>query len=217
MGLNYQKEKWAVGVIKNEENHKIVGDLEDYGINGGTEEMITKLLQSDDPKLDEIFVISTDSDMPLDLDSRKDDKRFLKLNDVMVSRRELMLSMLAGRPYPAYIIDLVRAQNRDTYTTKLREPSEIEADEKRMHIQQNKERANKRDDSSLDVKRNMKFGYTILGSSPEEMFGGLELTPRDLLRAGLDPEAYLEPEVKKEPESRLKKIKDAIDKYIKIE
>ncbi|MBR6252874.1 MAG: hypothetical protein IKR04_03440 [Clostridia bacterium] len=212
MGLKYRENKGDVGLIKDDENHALIGELSDYGISGTTEEIVKQILKSKDKRMDDVFIIKTSSELSIG-----DDNPVFPRLESLVTRRELFLSQVIGKPYPTYVLDMVRNFRRDTYRNSLKEPHERASDFAAMRqgdIERTKEKA-KESNPSLDKKRKVKLGYTFSSDKgygenhPELMEGEIELTERELLEAGLEPNDYLEPEVEKK--SWLQQMRDKRD------
>lgn len=216
MELNYQENEQAIGVIKNKENHILLGSLSDFGIDGTNEDMVKQLLKSKDPRLDETFVIQSHSDF-----GSRDDEMMPALNTVIVTRRELFLSQLIGKPYPTYVLDTLRNPNRDTYSTTLSTAKGIQTDYEAMRedeIRSGREKA-KQNDPKLDNKRKIKFGYTFSKDKgygqdhPELAEGEIEVTERELLEAGLNPDKLFEIEIETSKKSGLRNLANSISKF----
>lgn len=216
MDLKYQEDEQAIGVIKNKENHELLGSLADFGIEGSNADMVKQLIKSKDPRLDEIFVIQSHSDM-----GSRDKEKLPSLNTVIVTRRELLLSQLIGRPYPTYILDTLRNPNRDTYSTTLSVPKEVQTDYEALRengIRSGREKA-KQNDPKLDKKRVIKYGYTFTQDKgygedhPELAEGEVEVTERELLEAGLNPDKLLEPEIETGKKSGLRILADSVSRH----
>ena len=189
-----------MGLRRNEENHKLLKSLEDYGIDGDSiQEKVKKLLESTEPGMDDVFLIETKhSDFP-------DSDRYPRMRRAnfdgkgvgkhLATRRELLLSQLIGKPYPSYVIDTFENPNHDIYentiSDKIHDIDLHHADIYEGKIRGRKEEA-KKSNPKFDEKRVIKFGYTIVGDGTSIQDGEVEVTKRELLKAGLDPEMSVE-------------------------
>lgn len=149
------------------------------------EELAMEILRSDDKELDSVFwVRTTESEIS------KKEKFYPSLNGP-ISKREIFLSVLIGTPYPTYFLDGVMDYRRETYRNEITEPRELQADAEIFYSKRIEERKEKSKDAS-DEKGAVKFGLKNNGINYgiEEMPGELEVSEKELLAAGLDPEKF---------------------------
>ena len=149
------------------------------GSGKSREELAMEILSSQNPGLDEVFWVQTvENDL-------KNEEKCPYLNNP-ISKREILLSKLIGKPYPTYFLDGVRNDAHDSYRNEIRKPLDTELDDIDLYkkaIETRKVESNK-DDVSLDKRVKVKFGYDRSG---DRIQGEIEVSIKDLLKAGLDP------------------------------
>lgn len=147
-----------------------------------------EIINSNDESLDEILWVRTAEQNP-ELDGNK----YPYLN-TPISRREIMLSRLIGRPYPAYFLETTKIPGQRIYRNEVGEPREAQADFAHLHrnvVSKNKDKA------STKIRGKITFGYI---KDEKECDEYIEVSENDLLRAGLKPElmGFEEIEIEKE-------------------
>lgn len=184
--------KWAREVYE-AELAKEMADLEERvsnpnGSGKSREELAMEILRSQNPGLDEVFWVQTvENDL-------KNEEKCPYLNNP-ISKREILLSKLIGKPYPTYFLDGVRNDAHDSYRNEIRKPLDTELDDVDLYkkaIETRKVESNK-EDVSLDKRGKVKFGYDRSG---DRIQGEIEVSIKDLLKAGLDPDKMGWPERK---------------------
>ena len=98
--------------------------IESSGVQIKTKEELAKeITESRSEELDEVFWIET-----VESDDPNFDKEKLPNINGPISRREVMLSKLTGKPYPEYIFDGIEDYKHDRYKAEVRRPRDGEWD-----------------------------------------------------------------------------------------
>ena len=159
-----------------EEVKKLINDLKTA--DKSKEEIAKDILKSTDASLDEVFWVQTvERDAPFNADK-------CPYLDEAITVREILLSVLIGKPYPTYILEGITDHKQDKYRNEIVEPKDAKTDYAFFYEKAVAERKNKGKEAS-DKKGIIRFGYDKSG---EEMDGYIEVSENELLNAGLDPE-----------------------------
>ena len=152
------------------------------------EELAMEILHSSDKGLDEVLWIKT-TELDLVRPEVPGNNEKFPLLDGPISKKEIFLSVLIGRPYPTYFLDGIMSHNHDTYKNTITEPKELQGDIAFYYSQRIEERKEKSKDA-LDEKGTVKFGLRDYGPGygMGELEGQLEVSEKDILAAGLEPE-----------------------------
>lgn len=160
-----------------EELEELINNLE---ISGKSREEVAKsILSSEDMALDEVFWVQT-----VERDAPFNEEKCPYLDNA-ISKREILLSRVIGKPYPTYFLDGISDHKHDNYRNEISTPKERKSDYAMYYEKTISERKSKGIEQAVDKKGIIKFGYD---KSAERMDGYIETSESELLRAGLDPE-----------------------------
>lgn len=141
------------------------------------EELAMDIIKGENPAYNEIFHLKTTS-----YDGKFNEEKCPHI-DKYVSQKEIMLSKLIGKPYPTYVLSGIMNDNHDVYQNSLQEVGrDYGADAKSAHITSMGIKSNHMEEGK---KGKIDFGYTSTG---EKLQGSIEVTDKELLAGGIDPE-----------------------------
>ena len=111
-------------LLQNQEiSEKMARQMEERGIIAKSREELAKDIESStNESLDEVLWIQSEKDDP-----NFDKSKLPDLNGP-ISRREILLSKLIGKPYPQYIFDGIEDYKHDKYKAIVRKPKDGETD-----------------------------------------------------------------------------------------
>lgn len=188
-----ETQKWAMEVWE-ADLAKGVSALEEKVNNPNAsgksrEELAMEILGTKNAALDEVFWVQT---VENDLNN---EEKCPYLNNP-ISKREILLSKLIGKPYPTYFIDGVRNDSHDGYRNEIRKgKTEEELKEIAQYAYdigdrqavgyENDEISESHNGKmhSIDEMGTLEFGY---GRDGKKLDGRLEVSARDLYKAGIE-------------------------------
>lgn len=170
-------------LLKNPETlEKMATQIESRVAIKSREELATDLIKSDTKSLDEVLWIQTvERDDP-----NFDEKKLPNMNNP-ISKREVMLSKLIGKPYPTHVMSGIVDYKHDRYTNEIREPRDSEWDAVDLYtkaMERRQDEAANIVDLALDKPYELDFGYDENGKIP----GSIKVSVRDLLATGIGTE-----------------------------
>ncbi len=171
------------GLLKNPETlERMATQIESRVAIKSREELATDLIKSDTKSLDEVLWIQTVERY----DSNFDEKKLPNMNNP-ISKREIMLSKLIGKPYPTHVMSGIVDYKHDRYTNEIREPRDSEWDAVDLYakaMERRQDEAANIIDLVLDKPYELDFGYDENGKIP----GSIKVSTRDLLATGIGTE-----------------------------
>lgn len=182
-------------LLKNEEVlEKMAGQIESKIDIKSKEELAMDIIHSDNPAYSEVYRVTTD----------RNDFNWKEIDEYM-SKKEMMLSKLIGKPHPSYVITGLVGRDYEQYNTKI-------AEEGRDYG------ANTKTLSIANTKKSAKHVEEKKGTITFED-GALHITSKELLAGGLDPDKMGWEEITKErvteKKNEYKQLKKELDKMKK--
>jgi len=167
---------------------KMAGQIESKVHIKSKEEFALDIIKSDNPQYDDVYHIKT---VENDFNIPNIDK--------YISKREILLSKLIGKPYPTYVINGLVSPMHDNYKTEISDDvgTHYGADVKSASIAHLRGKNEKIEEEGRIGK--IEFGHINLS---DKMDGALYVTDKDLLASGLDPQEIGWEEIAKETVNR---------------
>ena len=144
------------------------------------EELAMDVIKSDAQSLDEVLWVQT-----VQRDNPSFNEEKLPYLDNPISKREIMLSKLIGKPYPTYFLDGISDYNHDSYRNEILTPIDERLDHADNYERRISERKITGEEKDSNKKGIIQFGFD---ESAKRMDGHIKISESELLRAGLDPE-----------------------------